>query len=275
MKVMQRILTLVLFIIFYFSFGISNVNSQSVFDKIESFLVSRNFQLSYGVQSAWYKESTIHFIQERYNRDLLIHDVRAVDKIDFNSLSNAQLTVSQFKVNIEFDLSERYSFFIFTSHIGYHADVQRNYYKIGLWDNERVSNSDNLSEHFEDLEHSNGINPLNIGIRRRISLLNKKTSKHQLEFGISSNVGIIYTATQAKIKNPDNEIEVYNLGNKLAGYNYGIESDLRLYIKGRWMVGLNFNYFHMRVRKAKLENNAHVSHNIIGSNFGINIGFRI
>lgn len=264
-----------LIVIFHFLFGLSEVNSQSIFDKFEKFLVSKKIQISYGIQSGWYKESTIHFVQNRYNRDILIHDVNATDKNNFQFLLDGQFSVNQFKINVEINLSDNYSFLFLTSHLGYHVDINREYYKIGLWNDERISNSKNLSEFFQDLEHSNGINPINLGIRRRINFSKNKTINSNLEFGILPNIGILYTATQAKIINPNNEIEVYNLGNKLAGYNYGIEVDFRFYIKSHWMIGFNFNYFHMRVRKARLEKKAYVNQNIIGSNFGINFGYRI
>jgi len=152
--------------------------------------------------------------------------------------------------------------------------VDREYYRIGLWDNEAVSNREILSNHFKKLEHSNGINNINFGVRRRFNIQKLESTNFKVELGFTPSIGIIYTATQGKVINPDGSLEVYNPGNKLGGYNHGLETDLRFYIKKHWLIGLNFNYFHLRIRKAKLEKGAYINQNIIGSNYGISFGYK-
>lgn len=262
------------FIVILLIFSSLITNAQSVFDKFENFLVSKKLQLSYGVQSSWYKESQIHFVQEKYNRDVRIHDLKADDRGFFSFLLKGELGVTQYKISTEVELSPKYSLALFLNHMGYHVDVDRDYYTLGLWNNEAVSIREKLSNNFLELEHSNGINIWNIGVLRRIKFSKDDSKKLNFEFGFMPNIGLVSTATQAVLYNPDGEIERYNPGNKLAGYNYGLEIVLRTYIRKHYFIGLNFNYFQMQIKKAKLDVDAFVEQELRGSTYGINIGYK-
>ena len=273
MKIKRRINKFQLVVFFLFA-GSVTINAQSIFDKFEQFLVSKKLQLSYGVQSSWYKESQIHFVQKKYNRDLRIHDVRAKDRGFLSFLLKGEFGVTQFKINTEVELSPKYSFAVFLNHMGYHVDVDKDYYKLGVWNNESISNREELSNDFVELEHSNGINIWNVGVLRRIKLSKDDSKLLNFEFGFMPNIGLVSTATQAVIYNPDGEIERYNPGNKLAGFNYGLEIVLRAYIKKHYFFGANFNYFQMHIKRAKLDVDAYVEQELRGSSYGINIGYK-
>lgn len=261
-------------IMFALIIGSVNINAQSVFDKFENFLVSKRLQLSYGVQSSWYKESQIHFIQKKYNRNLRIYDVLANDRGFLSFLLKGEVGVTQYKLSAEIDVSPKYSVAFFLNHMGYHVDVERNYYKLGTWDNESISNRERLSNDFIELEHSNGINIWNFGVLRRIKFTKDDSKAINFEVGFMPNIGLVSTATQAVVFNPSGEIERYNPGNKLAGYNYGVELVLRIYLKKHYFVGLNFNYFQMQIKHARLDADAHVEQELRGSTYGINIGYK-
>ncbi len=257
-----------------FTLGTTNSEAQSIFDRFEKFLVSRNLQLSYGVQASIYKNSNIHFVQEKYGRNLMIHHVSAKDRNYSSSLLKGEFGVVQFKVNAEIDLSPNYSFVFTGTHLAYHVDVNKAYYQLGTWNNEHVSANELLNKDFEQLEHSNGINLINIALKRRIRLTKDEDRTFKFELGLMPNVGLLFAATQASVFNPDGIIERYDPGNELAGYNYGIESVYRVYIKQHFLVGLNINYFLMEVIHAELEPTSYVEQQIRGVNYGLNVGYR-
>ena len=267
-------ITKTLILLFLFLTGINEIEGQSIFDKFEKILLSKRLQLSYGVQSSWYKESHIHFIQERYERDLIVQDVRAVDRANLFFLVRGQLGINQYNINVEIDLSNKYSLSLFTTHLGYHVNVDKEYYKIGTWNGAHITNELNLKNYISALEHSNGINTWNIGIRRRFQTKETTSNWVSFEFGIKPNIGILSTATQGEIINPDGAIEKYNPGNSIAGYNYGGEIDFRIYFKKHWLLSINLNYFQMHILKAQLEKEAYVKQNLIGSHFGVNLGYK-
>ena len=269
-----RKITRLSFLAFFLVIGSISTDAQSVLDKFENFLVSKRLQLSYGVQSSWYKESQIHFVQEKYGRDVRIHSVRAKDRGFLSFLFKGEFGVTQFKINAEIDLSPKYTLAIFLNHMGYHVDVDRDYYKLGLWNSESISIREKLSNDFLTLEHSNGINIWNIGALRKIKLTKDDERLLDFEFGFMPNIGLVSTATQGVIYNPDGEIEKYDPGNKLAGFNYGLEIVLRAYFKKHYFIGANFNYFQMRIKRANLDVDAYVEEELRGSTYGMNIGYK-
>ncbi len=252
--------------------GITEMNAQSIFDKFEHFLSSKRLQLSYGVQSSWYRESHIHFIQEKYERDLVIFDVHAIDRENLSFLLKGEFGVNQYKINLAIDLSDKYSLSAFVTHLGYHVKVDKEYYKIGTWNGMHISNEDNLKNYITALEHSNGINSWNVGIRRRFKI--KQNNWIGLEAGIKPNIGLLAVATQGEVINPYGVAERYDKGNKIGGYNYGGEIDLSIYIKQHWMLELNLNYFQMHVKKALLDEEAYVKQNLVGSHYGLSVGYK-
>jgi len=253
----------------------AQVNAQSIFDKVENNLLEKHFQINYGVQLAWYKVSNIHFVQEQYNRNVEYQYVSAnANGSTLSVLRGKVKKTPQFKVSFGIDLSQKYSLLISATHISYYVDVDKSYYRRGIWNGQMVSDSIYLQNDFRRLEHSNGINIWNIGVKRKIRMDIKKWNAVRFELGMMPNLGLVYTASQGEIKNPTGQYEHYDPGNSLAGFNYALEAALALIIKEHWQIQINLNYFEMFIKRAKLDENAYVKQRLRGSNYGLNIGYK-
>lgn len=253
----------------------SSLEAQSAFDKLESWLTKKHLQISYGPQSAWYKKSHITFVQEEYDRKVIFDQVKAVDDESFDFLLNGKdIGVEQFKVNIGIDLSRNYSFLITATHLTYLVQVDQTYYRNGFWDGKKVSDYVSLREYFEKLEHSNGINIWDIGIRRSFWLTSDEEKKFQLAIAILPKIGAIMTATQANVRNPNGIFERYDPGNSLAGFDYSLDFSLRLLFFQHLEISGNFNYFQFLINGAKLSTTSYVNQKLRGYHYGINLGWR-
>lgn len=248
---------------------------QSIFDKIENSLSDKHFQINYGLQLAWYKISNIHFVQEQYDRDLEYQYVSATaNNITTSFLKGELEKTPQFRVNFGIDLSENYSLLLSATHLSYNVDVDKSYYRRGIWNGQMVSDTLYFQDDFRKLEHSNGINIWNIGVQRKIRLEAKKWEAIYFEVGLKPHVGLVYTASQGEIKNPNDQYEHYDPGNSLAGFNYAFETTFTMVIKKHWLIKINSNYFEMFIKRAKLEDDAYIEQRLRGSNYGLSLGYK-
>jgi len=244
--------------------------AQSVFDKIEAKLIN-NLTISAGAQFTWYKESNIYFEQRDYNRQLNIFGVHAVGRGRFNEFFKGRIGCSQFRVDIQYQLSRKYILQAETTHLDYLVDLEENYYQRGEWDGERINGEHNLLDRFTLLEHSNGINIWKLGLIRKITF--KKMNKLSLSTGIQ--VGFVMSATQANIYTPYGDVERFDAGNTLVGISYSSHSELIYHLSRRLDIFFNFTYFQMDLNKAHINSEAFVTQTIVGSNSGINIRYRL
>ena len=259
---------------FVFSILFSPSFSQSIFDKIEQNLKERNFEINYGPQETWYKRSYLSYIHPKYNRDIEFQSVYGFGNDDLDFIFKGEFGVPQFRIDFGFDLSDNYSFVIMATHLTYEVDVEKTYYRIGEWNGHQVSDSIYLKNDITRLEHSNGMNIWNIGIERKFSIGFKENENLDLNIGISPNAGLVFTASQGSIINPEFKWEHYNQGNALSGVNYAINSDLQLLIKKHFQIRINFNYFQMIISKARLSEDAFIKHKLRGFNYGLSIGYK-
>lgn len=256
--------------------GLSNEGiSQSVFDKFEKWLGQKHFQITYGPQIAWYKNSHLTFVQEEYDRNIIFQDVKAKDdpSLDF-LLKKGEFGVEQFRVAFGIELSKNYSVQIVATHLTYLVQVENDYYRNGLWNGQKESNTFYFRDDFAKLEHSNGINIWNIGVQRNIWLTRSDSSNFRVSIGIMPKIGAILTATQAEVRNPTGIFEHFDPGNNLAGFDYSLDFSLRFLFFQHFQLTGNLNYFQFLIDKAKLSNSSYVSQKLRGYNWGINMGWR-
>lgn len=249
-------------------------SAQSPFDKLEHFLKEKNFEVTYGPQDTWYKKSFITYVHPEYKRNLEFQSVYGYGNDDLDFLLKGEFGVPQYKIEFGIDLSEKYSLFIIASHLTYEVDVNKTYYRIGEWNGFPVSDSIYLRDDITKLEHSNGMNIWNVGVKRKIPIGFKGKENIDLNYTVTPNVGLVFTASQASIKNPANNIEHYNRHNSISGLNYAINSEIQLVFKKHFQFAINLNYFQMIILKAKLTGDAYLKHQLRGLNYGASIGYR-
>jgi len=247
-----------------------NLKSQSIFDKVEQKLIN-NLSISVGAQFTWYKNSNIHFVQTDYERNFIIHDAKATGRGRFNEFFKGKFGCSQYRIDLSYRLSQKYLLQLEVTHLDYLVDLGRTYYQLGEWDGERINEISDLTKKFTLLEHSNGINIWKFGLLRQFAF--SKSNKISLKSGFQ--FGIVMSATQANIYSPYNDLEMYDPGNKFAGFNYSFHSELIFRMNKRIDIYFNFTYFQMNLNKALINEDSYVSQSIGGSNSGINIRYRI
>ena len=253
---------------------ILNVKAQSFFDKAEKYLIENNLQVSYGIQSAWYKYSNIRYINEEHNSDIYYQSVLADDDPQLDFIKKGQAGVVQFRIKVGIKLSDKYSVNFLGTHLTYKIKVEEEYYAIGTFNG--IFNSGDLlfSNHFQKLEHSNGINIWSLGITRSFNFTIPKLNNVSFELGLTPNIGLVGTASQAVLINPNRVEERYDPENSLAGYSIAGDFSFVSIIRNHYLVTLNFNYFQLQIEKAKLTDSAFLRHRIRGYNWGLNLGYR-
>jgi hypothetical protein len=274
MIIYQNLKLLKLSIVGIFLLCASFVYGQSVFDKFENFLIDKNLHVQYGLQNAWYKNSHITFIQKEYDRDIIFEHVQAKDDSKWDKIFSERIGEEQFRILVGIDLSKKYSIFLSATHLAYKVKVDKNYYRNGVWDNQRVSDTILFNQHFNKLEHSNGINIWSVGITRNFLVCNFQKLKLKTFFGISPQIGALLSASQVEVMNPSGIYEHYDPGNKLSGINYSVDFSIRLNLFKHFEIIGNINYFQFLMRKAKFSDDSYVDQNLRGYNIGINLGYR-
>lgn len=250
------------------------ITAQSTFDKFEQFLKEKNFEINYGPQETWYKRSYIQYIHPKYDRNIELQSVHGHGNDDLDFIFKGEFGVPQYRIDFGIQLSENYSLTVMASHLTYEVDVEQTYYRIGVWNGDAVSDSIFLKNNITRLEHSNGMNIWNIGLERKIQLGFKENQNLNLHLGFTPNVGLVFTASQGSILNPDLIWEHYNQGNALSGVNYALNTDIQLLIKEHFQIRINLNYFQMIISKARLNSDAYLKHKLRGCNYGASFGYR-
>jgi len=248
--------------------------SQSIFDKVEKYLKDKKFEISYGPQDVWFKRSYVRYVHPEYGRDIEFQSVYGHGNDDLDFLFKGEFGVPMYTIDFGFDLSENYSLIVRASHLTYEVDVDQTYYRIGKWNGANVSDSIYLRNHISRLEHSNGMNIWNLGVRRNFNIGFKENENLDLSYAVTPNVGLVFTASQGSILNPEGIWEHYNQGNAISGYNYAVNNELEVTIKKHLLFKLNLNYFQMIINKALLTDGAYLKHKLRGLNYGLAFGYK-
>lgn len=246
--------------------------AQSIFDKAENWLVSHHATLSYGPQFSWYKYSHMQVVQPAHDRNLNILYVEGQQTDNFEALKRGELSTAQSKLSFSAELSEKYSLQLFTAHLNYDAILDKKYKARGTWNGTSITSEILLSDYFNLLQHSNGLNFWNLGVQRKWDIIDK--DKVDWSFAMMPNAGAVLTATQAEILNNGN-IEYYDPLNKLSGFCLGGELSTKATFYHHWQLGLNFNMFQSYLLKARLDDEAYLSQRIRGSHYGALIAYRL
>lgn len=250
------------------------VLAQTIFDKFEDFIIERNLEIHYGPQWTWYKQSDIRYVDPKYGRDINFQSTKGQNNNEKDFVLWGEIGVPQHRWDVGINLSERYMMSIMATHFTYEVDVDRTYYRLGTWNGQAVSDSIFMRDDFDKLEHSNGINTYNIGIGRKFNLAFKNNEKHNLSMILKPNIGILYTASQGSIKNPDGIMEHYNQNNSVSGFNYGFTTEFKLHLFKHFNLGINYNYFQLWMANAKLHETAYIKQELRGFNYGFFVGYQ-
>lgn len=263
-----------LFLIGILSHPLLEVSAQSVFDKAENWLIKHHLQISYAHQLAWFKESHITFVQPEYGRDIIFENVHARDNPKSFSIGRGEIGTSQFRVKVGIELSRNYSLMISGTHLNYIVLTDRSYYRNGMWDHERVSDTPRFDQYFRKFEHSNGLNTFTIGLRRNFWITQSDEKKVRWALSVMPQVGAVFAGTQIGVLNPEGIYEHYDPGNIIAGYTYAIDFSSRLLFFQHLELDINLNYFQMLIHRARIAKDSYVNQQLRGFQYGVGVGYR-
>lgn len=181
----------------------------------------------------WYSHSNIHYTGDQYDFNLL--DVAALDKpkkFSFGAYFNPGVaTIPQYNFRIGYFISDHLSVSLGTDHMkyvvtpdqvvsisGYIEDSETVY--DGVYSEEDIA----LSTDFLQLEHTDGLNYINVDVRRFDNLFNWGKISINLTEGLGG--GVLLPKTNSTLLNYDTYDEFH-----LAGYGFS------------GLVGLNLTFF--------------------------------
>ncbi len=213
-----------------------NIDNLKSVDKITN---KGKFFFYWGWNRANYSDSDIHFTGDNGSYDFTLRNVKAKDRqtpFSFNDYLNpGRITIPQNNYRIGYFLKENYTISIGVDHMKY-VMVADQTVKIDGHINagtpfDGVYNNDNqiLSEDFLQLEHTDGLNYVNVEFRRFDEIghligLNHKNFQINLTEGLGA--GILYPRTDVTLFNQERHDEFH-----IAGYGTSA------------VVGLDFTFF--------------------------------
>ena len=158
-----------------------------------------SFYFYWGWNRGLYSKSDIHF--QGLNYDFTLHDVAAQDKVakGFRTyVDPATITIPQYNFRIGYFINDKYDISIASDHMKY---VMKSYQTVKMdgyinnsgfpeYDGSYYNTSFDINPKFLQFEHTDGLNYLNVELRRNDSLFSKDFFKLRLIEGIGA--GILY-----------------------------------------------------------------------------------
>jgi hypothetical protein len=202
-----------------------------------------NFYIYWGWNRALYTTSDIHFKGENF--DFTLQDVKAHDKpsSDINNYINPfNATIPQTDFRIGFFIHNNYSISAGFDHMKYVVTKNQVAKISGLISNTETSydrsylNDDiTISPRFLQFEHTNGLNYINIDVRRFDEILNLNKIRFNMTEGIGA--GMLVPKTNTTLFNRNNNDEYHISG-------YGISA----------VLGINISFFKFFFIQSELKN---------------------
>ncbi|SDR82111.1 hypothetical protein SAMN05216503_1045 [Polaribacter sp. KT25b] len=230
------------------SFLLMSVFSFSQEEKSEKITNKGKFFVYWGWNRANYSNSDIHFTGNNY--DFTLHDVTAHDRqtpFSFNDYLNpGRITIPQNNYRIGYFLKENYTISIGVDHMKYVMDAGQTVKIDGEINSgttfDKIYNNDDIEllEGFLKLEHTDGLNYVNVEFRRFDDIshlfgLNHKNFQVNLTEGFGT--GILYPRSDVTLLGQDRHDEFHLAGwgaSAVVGLNltffkyFFIQSDLKL-----------------------------------------------
>ncbi|WP_432410867.1 hypothetical protein [Rasiella sp. SM2506] len=184
------------------------------------------FYFYWGWNRSWYGKSDINFKGKDYN--FTLSDVKAKDRqtpFSFGKYLNpGNATIPQYNFRIGYYFKDNYSFSIGIDHMKY-VMVQNQQVLIdgtisnssatydGSYNDEPIT----LIEDFLQFEHTDGLNYLNIDIRKHFNLINNTTTSIAIDGMVGIGVGILVPRTNTTLLNKERYDEFHVSGYGLNG----------------------------------------------------------
>jgi hypothetical protein len=190
------------------------------------------FYFYWGYNRANFSKSNIHFKGDGY--DFRIKGMKAEDRqseVDITYVNPAKISIPQYNYRLGYYLKNNWNVSIGFDHMKYvmvsHQEVQidghidKNYNSTygGEYNNETFS----IDPAFLELEHTNGLNYINVQLDKSMNLAGDSTRKFRLSGALGLGTGIVYPKSDIKLMHNERNDQWH-----LAGYGVSAITNLRL-----------------------------------------------
>lgn len=253
-------------------FSTLNLISQNE-SSINKWFKSHQFTISAGYFRANFKKQDLLVVSPEYNSSIRFFDVQSKDISYFGNIKDFQITATQHRVNFSANFKHNFQLGLSISHINYEAITSNHYRAQGKWNGKHINDTVKMSRYVKALYHTNGLNLWNLTFKKIIPLY-KKNEKLNLFLTLGTHLGASITSSEIEIKDTvAGKYLYYTPGNKLAGYNLGLNSSLELILFKHYLIQPFWDWSFTYLHKAKFDD-GYVRQKIYVNYFGLNVGYR-
>ncbi|HZV69865.1 MAG TPA: hypothetical protein VFG10_09985 [Saprospiraceae bacterium] len=234
-----------------------------------------SFYIYWGWNRAMYTESDIHFIGENFDfrlENVKSHDVPSSDITNY--INPFKVTIPQTNFRVGYFIQNHYALSVGFDHMKYVVGTDQVVKINGVINNTETiydgnySNQDiTINSGFLQFEHTNGLNYINMDVRRFDEILDLNKIKINLTEGVGA--GILLPKTDATLfgKNNNDEYHLSGYGmSSLVGLNISFFKFLFLQSEGK------FGYINMPDIRISKHNEEKASQSFLFAQFNILIG---
>ncbi|MFM6983345.1 MAG: hypothetical protein ACKOXF_04370, partial [Chitinophagaceae bacterium] len=204
--------------------------------KINQWLTKHHFTVNAGYFRATYKKQDLLVVHPGYNRSIRFFDVEAGDISYFENIQKLQITATQHRVQFSADFNKNWQASLSFSHLNYGALTNRLYRAQGTWNGKHINDTVLMSDYVKGLYHTNGLNLWNFGLKKSIPLFVHK-NHFSANILLGGHIGTALTSSEIEIRDTvGNKYLYFTPGNRLAGYNAGVNSALNLIIYEHYLL---------------------------------------
>jgi hypothetical protein len=197
---------LILALLFFISYTLTA--QESIIEKNNTYTNNHKYYFGWGWNRGWYTKSDIHFIGTNY--DFTLDKVVAKDRqspVSFDTYLNPKnITIPQFNFRMGYFINEQYDISFGVDHMKY-VVTQNQMVKINgtiastntAYDKSYTNEDITIKPNFLKFEHTDGLNFVNLGLRKSQTLWQKKHLSIAYTYGLEG--GVMIPRTDATLLN--------------------------------------------------------------------------
>lgn len=260
-------------ILLSFCFSSFAASADSSHSKIHQWLTKHHFTVNAGYFRATYKKQDLLVVHPGYDRSIRFFDVEAGDISYFENIQKLQITATQHRVQFSAEFNKNWQASISFSHLNYGALTNRLYRAQGTWNGQHINDTVLMSDYVKGLYHTNGLNLWNLGLKKSIPLI-AQPNNFKASILLGGHLGTALTSSEIEIRDTvGNKYLYFTPGNRLAGYNLGVNAALDLLFYKHYLLQGFWDWSYTNLIKAPFYE-GYVKQKIFANYYGVTLGYR-